>query len=295
MPFEGVHPLAIRGILGKKLRFLPSSSPITCSLSAGQWTDDTKMMLCHLDSILETGKIAPDDVAKRFIEWYSSGDLRGIGITTAQAIGHLMRGASWRESGVQGEYAAGNGAAMRIAPVGLYFAFLNVDMYPAVYDMSIITHNNKEAVAGAYAVAYGVARAAVGEFDVERTIDEIVEKLSGTITGSRIRRAADMAFDESITNERAVEFIGCGGYVAESVPLAFFAFLRFEKDFDNMMLALLGSGGDTDTNAAIAGALFGARYGVEELPSELVASVERGDEISRKAEELYRMALLRKR
>ncbi|MCX7704515.1 MAG: ADP-ribosylglycohydrolase family protein, partial [Planctomycetota bacterium] len=162
MPFESVPPSAIRRVLCGRLRFYDSYSPITDGLKAGQWTDDTKMMLCHLDSILETGKIVPEDVARRFIEWEVSGDLRGIGVTTARAIERLRRGVDWRESGIRGEYAAGNGAAMRIAPVGLYYAFSDEEIFSVVSSMSIITHNNPEAIGGAYAVAYAISRAASG-------------------------------------------------------------------------------------------------------------------------------------
>ncbi|HHT9120934.1 MAG TPA: ADP-ribosylglycohydrolase family protein [Candidatus Hypogeohydataceae bacterium YC41] len=106
MPFEGWSPVSIKrhwnaAFSQKGLKgFLPSPSR---GLRAGQYTDDTLMALCHVRSLIEKGGVAPEDIGKRFIEWYDSGNLRGIGGTTAYAIRRLKKGYNWQESGATGE------------------------------------------------------------------------------------------------------------------------------------------------------------------------------------------------
>jgi len=87
MPFEGMDARAIRADYGRVTEFLPSHG-----LAAGQYTDDTKMMLCIAESIEENGGVYPEDVARRFVGWFDSGDLRGIGATCLEAILNLKSG-----------------------------------------------------------------------------------------------------------------------------------------------------------------------------------------------------------
>ncbi|MEE9585192.1 MAG: ADP-ribosylglycohydrolase family protein, partial [Candidatus Brocadiales bacterium] len=117
MPFEGWSPDKIREHWKDKV-FL-SASPHR-GLGPGQYTDDTHMTICHLKSLIDSGGLKPEDAAQKFLEWFDSGDLRGIGAATALSMKRLKQGCSWQKSGATGEYAAGNGGAMRIAPVGLF-------------------------------------------------------------------------------------------------------------------------------------------------------------------------------
>lgn len=116
MPLEGMRATAIRDRLGRVRHFMDAPWR---RLRAGQWTDDTKTMLCHACSIVDTGRVDVEDTARKFVEWFESHDWRGIGGSTYEAIQRLRAGVPPEESGAKGEMAAGNGVAMRIAPVGL--------------------------------------------------------------------------------------------------------------------------------------------------------------------------------
>lgn len=86
--------------------------------------------------------------------YQSKEGIRGIGITTNEALYRLLSGVNWKKSGRRGEHAAGNGTAMRIAPIGLFY-YLHLDaLKKYCTEASIITHNNIEAINGAIAVAY---------------------------------------------------------------------------------------------------------------------------------------------
>ena len=115
MPFEGLPSWVVGPVLDRIQGFHESGHR---ELGAGQWTDDTQMTLCLVRSLVRCGRLDPEDVAREYLGWFQSGDVRGIGGTTKSAMARLEAGAGWHESGTAGEYAAGNGTAMRAAPLG---------------------------------------------------------------------------------------------------------------------------------------------------------------------------------
>src|SRR5208282_1704009 len=103
-------------------------------------------------SLVECNGFDPANVAAKYLAWYVSGDCRGMGSTTSEALFHLKLGSTWQESGVSREDAMGNGTAMRVSPIGLaYRNNLKLLMDAAEAD-AIITHNNSECVIGSQAV-----------------------------------------------------------------------------------------------------------------------------------------------
>lgn len=80
-------------------------------------TDDTQLTLATCEAIYKTKTISPEKVADRFLNWYNRQALRGLGSSTLKALRDLQVGGHWALVGRSGEFAAGNGAAMRIAPL----------------------------------------------------------------------------------------------------------------------------------------------------------------------------------
>ena len=99
-PFEGSVP---RGQVGIPQEFLV--------------TDDTQLTLATCQAVLEAGRIVPAVIARHFVIWFRDGRLRGLGASTLKALRDLDSGAHWALSGAKGERSAGNGAAMRVAPL----------------------------------------------------------------------------------------------------------------------------------------------------------------------------------
>lgn len=154
MPFE-MAACHSQQLLSWKGGFLDGkNSPYTKELKAGQWTDDTKMAKALAESLLAEGTYSPADAARRYLAWFESGDLRGIGTTTHKALSRLAKGLPWTQSGDVG--AEGNGSAMRVGPMGLFFR-LNIQ---AAAEMAVVdarlTHKSSEAEAGSVAVAVGL-------------------------------------------------------------------------------------------------------------------------------------------
>jgi ADP-ribosylglycohydrolase len=277
MPFEFMTPEQIDWKLQGDFDFHPAYTEISGQLRAGQWTDDTKMALAIVESLMERRALDPAHVAAKFLAWYRSGDHRGIGTTTAYALERMDRGIPWTEAGRTGDSACGNGAAMRIAPVGLWFVQNPDGLRAAVDRVTISTHNHPEAVRAATAVAYAVARAAAGTLNLATILDETREFIGPCRTAEKLRQVGDL-WKSGTFWLAALEKIGTGGYVVDSVGAAFYCLLM--EGYERGVKAAVRAGGDTDTTAAIAGAMIGAYVGLPSIPDRWLERVEDGPRIA---------------
>jgi len=177
----------------------------------------------------------------------------------------LQSGTRWEEAGEKGEYASGNGVAMRIAPIGLFHARRLDRLWDDVRDCGVVTHRHDEAIDGAYAVAYAVARAAAGDLDPETILLEILDQLEPSRVTDGLSECARLleAEEPPLT---ALPQLSLGGAAFETVPTSFYCFLRSPEDLQETLVSCIVAGGDTDTRAAIAGGMSGAFNGQEAIP-----------------------------
>lgn len=238
---------------------------------AGEWTDDTKMALALAESLMEAGTYDPVLAVSHYMEWYESGDHRGIGKTTQEAMERLARGFHWNASGVL--HAEGNGTAMRIAPMGLFFRKSLMTVAEMTRIDARITHRSYESTEGAVAVAVAVAILSEDLAPKSKLLDAVINLLRSDpddpcTTAVEGRLLNLQAFLKNGTDLRgAVKYmldVGTGAHVPETVSAAFLCFLCTPTFKDAVELAVR-AGGDTDTTAAITGALAGAHYGEEQL------------------------------
>jgi ADP-ribosylglycohydrolase len=283
MPVEGARASTIKARLGRVTDFYPAPWR---NLKAGQWTDDTKMMLCHARSIVDRGKVDVEDIAAKFVEWYLSRDWRGIGEATYESINRLLQGVSPLKSGKSGEMAAGNGTVMRIAPIALIDCLDLEKLHRDAELASIITHNNPEAVAGSRAVCYAISRAVVGKLRPGNLIDEVAGYIGPCQVSERLLLAKKF-LDEGMDVEEALLRLGTSGYVVETVASAFFCFLRMPDDFAETVISAVGGGIDADTTGAVAGSISGAYNGSSGIPEKWVKNVEASQEIIELADRIY--------
>jgi ADP-ribosyl-[dinitrogen reductase] hydrolase len=288
MPFEGWRPAWIVSKLGHKVDdFYPSKE---YGLRAGQWTDDTKMALQLARSIIRSGgRVDPADIARAYLEWFDTGDLRGIGKTTIESILRLKKGASWSESGKTGEYAAGNGTAMRAAPIGLLYCNKHEKLKEASRTDAIVTHNNAEAVAGSRAVNYFVARGVCQNGLKEATpalIDDCIKFIGACKVADQLKLAKKLLLDD-VAASAAVHTLGAGGYVVETVASAVFCFLKTPGSFETTVVSAVMGGDDADTTAAVAGAISGAWNGTWGIPRKWIERVEDSAEFRSIAGKLF--------
>lgn len=258
----------------------------------GQYTDDTLMTIALSVSLIEKQDFDPEDVAQKYLDWYNSGNTRGIGPTTAGAMMHLKIGASWQESGAthqhDGRPTGGNGTAMRVSPIGLVYRNNLEKLLQVAMQDATITHNSLEPKMGSVAVALATALLANGTATPQTVSYQVTDVLVDSEVKNKILQAQkwlEQGTDlESITMEALAE-IGSGGYVPETVGAAFFC-LGATSNFQDAVVLAIKAGGDTDTTAAIVGAMAGTYYGLEGIPKEYKEKVESFDLLQSLTDEL---------
>lgn len=260
---------------------------------AGQYTDDTLMSMALSASLIENQGFNPEDVAKKYLAWYESGNTRGIGTTTANALANLQAGATWQESGlirgVDGLPAGGNGTAMRASPIGLVYRNDPTQLIETAMIDASITHNSHEPMMGSVAVALATSFLANGTHSPLSALEEI----KGIISESEVKQKLELAsfcLKEGDSHSEALAAIGVGGYVPETVGAAFYC-LAATSSFKEAVIMAIKAGGDTDTTAAIVGALAGTYYGLDDIPSEYKSQVENGQLLQDLTDELINMEI----
>lgn len=234
-------------------------------------SDDTQLTLATTESILIEGKAIPGKIAANFVHWFNQRKITGIGSSTLKAMQHLQVGAHWALAGREGEYAAGNGAAMRVAPL----AFIDADRQ-LVRDICRITHKNDEAYTGGLAIIESIRAVLTGAWSGSNSlIGCIVDLLPDT----QVRDRLISLKDETASVEFAAKKYGNSGYVVHSVPLAVYAAQQVQyKGFEQVLSEIIKAGGDTDTNCSMAGSIMGAFIGSSAIPHTLLQQLQQINE-----------------
>jgi ADP-ribosylglycohydrolase len=274
----------------------PPGHPIADGMPAGSVTDDTEQaVLLGRMLVAERGTLDPRRFAEALSDWEADMEARGsldlLGPSTKRAVDAVRAGADPERTGLAGDT---NGAAMRIAPVGIATPLSNGLGYLAnkVQEASKVTHNTSIALAGAAAVAAAVSAGVGGEAETVADATEIgieaarlaakrghwiagadvaarIEWATGLVRGKPPEQAADLIYT----------LVGTSLATQESVPAAFAVLAAVPDDPWRACLLAASLGGDCDTIAAIAGAIAGACHGPDGFPPEAIATVERDGEV----------------
>lgn len=281
-PVESRSPERIRARYGLVTDFIPWLEPDEGA--AGKFTDDTEMSLCIAQSIIDRQGIDPGDLADRFRAWGRIG--RGMGSATRAACRRIGDGFEWYEAGSD---SAGNGAAMRAAPVGLYDVIDMDALRTDAATTAVITHNQATAAASTIVAAYVVAHLVhtpEGRFDADDLLSGIEAIMVGiedpALPERRDSRSVvtlmERIRDVFAMRNRSLATIFAltynGAFVLESLPAALAAFLSTPEDPEQIIIAAVNGGYDADTIGAMAGAFAGAYHGESSLPERWVDNIE---------------------
>lgn len=203
------------------------------------------------------------------LRWWFVALPPGIGLATARACVKLWLGFSPRRSGV---WSAGNGPAMRSAVVGAVWWKQPALVEQFVRASTELTHTDPRAFTGALAIARCASWACSPE-EARTSVGELMEVLAGCGSDEEwkgVVRKLRQAIESDTTVDGFTTLLGCergvSGYIYQTVPVAIHAWLRHRPDFAAGIKSICDCGGDTDTVAAIGGALLGLEAGKAGIP-----------------------------
>jgi ADP-ribosylglycohydrolase len=236
-------------------------------------TDDTEMALAIVEVLNHFGRIDQDALARRFAERFDAEPDRGYGKMARIILRSVLGGEDWRRASAAAFGAAGskgNGGAMRVAPLGAWFAD-DLDAVGGEANASAaVTHAHPEGQAGAVAVAVAAAvalreRGNPPRQAAEAVFEEVLRRTPAGETRDGIARAATLG---GVTPEQAARALGSGFLVTapDTVPFALWSATRHLDNYVEAIVETVAGDGDCDTNCAIVGGIVSLYVGLNGIP-----------------------------
>jgi len=253
-------------------------------LPAGPWwhTDDTEMAISLVEVLKSAGAVQQDALAREFAARFARSPGRGYGSGARRQLQMILEGVAWRvtaREAFDGQGSLGNGSAMRVAPVGAWFAD-DLDRVAAEARASaMVTHMHSEGVAGAIAIAVAAALAWQMRGDPSPDAsEELIREVHRRTRDGETRRGIGKAYElRHFTSPVAAARIlgnGAGITCPDTVPFTLWAAARYRHNFREAIAATASVGGDIDTNCAIVGGIVALSVGWEGLPADWIEAIE---------------------
>jgi len=222
-------------------------------LQSGQVTDDTEMSLALGDAVLTNGEWQLQQVAEAFLAWMKSKPI-DIGATCRRGIREYMTTGQLEVP--YNDWDAGNGAAMRMAPVALYTLGNEPLLERYAVEQAHLTHNHPLSDAASVTIGLMVQRAILGcdRFALHAVSRDLVA-LHGNFAFNNYKGLA-------------------GSYVVDTLQTVFH-YLFSTANFEECLIGVVNQGGDADTTGAIAGMIAGAFYGLDAIPKRWLRKLKR--------------------
>ena len=258
-----------------------------------RYTDDTHMMIGVAHSLVAKRGFDGEHMAQTFVRNYEQEPWRGYGPGPPHVFRMIREGEAWDKASAKiypgGSY--GNGAAMRIAPVGVLYHDDPVKLREVAHRQSQITHAHELGKEGAALQAYAIALATnldpVSPFDGAGFVKRLADFVQPGIYRQKLAKIGWLKGEPN--RARVVANLGNGIEAFSSVPTAIYSFVWHACSFEEAVLYAISLGGDADTIGAMTGAICGAYLGVESIPRAWVDKLENGEYIQVLAEELWKL------
>jgi ADP-ribosylglycohydrolase/uncharacterized protein YegL len=256
----------------------------------GTITDDTQFTMWLSRSLIANRGVDPDDLVQRF----TAEHILGIGEATLEFVRNVKKfGKRWYDSGV---VSAGNGVAMRSAPIGLFYREDVRALKLGSILQAVVTHNDPMAIASGILTAHAIAllltmqprdlecldarqefchrlAMVIRDFEAHDAYRTRKDKIPATLR-ERFLQDLPRWLTHDLEPMEVNQHYWSGAYVLESLPHAFYCFLRSPENFRETLLQAVNSSHDSDTVAAIAGNLSGTLNGVRAIPQEYLNELE---------------------
>jgi len=259
----------------------------------GRWTDDTHMMIGVAESLIANKGFNGEHMAWAFIKNWEKEPWRGYGPGPPRVFRMIKSGIAWNEAAKQlygGMGSFGNGAAMRVAPIGLFYYDDVEKLREVAYKSAEITHTHMLGKEGAAIQAYAVALAVKAESESFNPIDFLEKLIEFTRVDAykeKLKKAKGLLNNDD--KREIIRNLGNGVEALNSVPTAIYCFAKHHESYAKAVLYAISLGGDTDTIGAMTGAIAGAYHGIENIPNAWKQKLERRDYIERLADELWKL------
>jgi len=252
---------------------------------AGTFSDDTSLTLCLVESLC--GEYSVNDIADKFLQWAEDGywtahgDVFDIGIATQEALDRISEGVDPTQAGGTSEYSNGNGSLMRIAPLVFHVASLSAqERWTKVREVSSITHGHIRSIISCYYYIEFLRELLQGHepqvaySNLQSSVPTLLNRMDVPLQ--------EQANLDRLLNGNLYELpeseIKSSGYVIHALEASIWCLMTTDN-FESSVLKAVNLGDDTDTTAAITGALAGLNYGIESIPESWLSALARKDDI----------------
>lgn len=256
------------------------------------YTDDTAMAIALAESLIQCRGLDQHHLGDTFRASYRREPWRGYASGPPTVFSRVERqGMAYPQAArtlYGGEGSFGNGAAMRVAPVGLLFHDAS-NLYEKAQLSATVTHAHPIGVDGAAVQARAVAEAVAVDPQQPLPVDDFLDRLLDTARTAEISTALQRVralLHQPVSPRSAARELGQGVAVHHSLPFAIYAVLSHPHSFEDCLFCAILNGGDRDTLGAMACAISGAHLGVDALPSAWRAKLENRAQIEQLALEL---------
>lgn len=245
------------------------------------YTDDTAMSLGIAEELCTHKCIDIESLGKKFKENYEKEPWRGYGFGPPKIFSLVKKGYSFRQASCSlfnGTGSYGNGAAMRIWPVGLFY-YNSPQLAKNAYLSAEVTHTHRLGKEGALVLALAISLAIKSSlnrcFQIDRFINKILNACYADEFKAKLSLIPQFIYNKTSVKEVALN-LGTNVTALGSVPFAIYCFLKNPNEFDCCLYDAVLSGGDRDTIGAMACAISGAYIGKENIPKEWISKLENG-------------------
>ncbi|MBU0894945.1 MAG: ADP-ribosylglycohydrolase family protein [Nanoarchaeota archaeon] len=303
--FKGaVYGLAIGDQLGYAVEFMRYSEIKKLFGEKGltdfigkKYSDDAQMSIAVANGLIKASRehYSVDNVMKyvsnEFVKWlHDPENNRAPGNTCLSGCRNLEKGIDWRKSGDNN--SKGCGAAMRSAPIGLFYFNGEEKLAEVSYAVSKCTHGHNSGIASGIATAY-LTSLAVKNVDpnkYETMLIDFMEK-----TGKKMNfdvnefnsKIKEISQAKKLDLIKGVHFLGDGWIGEEAVAASLYCFLSSPNDYKKSVLLAANTDGDSDTIACITGAISGAYNSISKIPGNWIKNVENTSMLEKLATNLY--------
>lgn len=261
----------------------------------GRWTDDTHMMIGVAESLIANKGFNGKHMTWTFIKNWEKEPWRGYGPGPPRIFRMIKAGVAWNEAakhlyGGMGSY--GNGAAMRVAPIGLLYYDNAEKLRETAYKSAEITHTHVLGKEGAALQAYAVAlvlKTPPEKFSPSSFLDELAGFTRVDAYREKLEKAKVLLDDDD--KRGVIESLGNSVEALNSVPTAIYCFAKHHQSYVKAVLYAVSLGGDADTIGAMTGAIAGAHHGIENIPETWKEKLEKRDYIEKLATDLWKLKM----